>query len=650
MKQTLLQLEPIDVPLKNLLAWEGNVRTTEPDKSIHELAASIEAVGLLHSLVVEPTRRGKYPVIAGKRRLLALSLLHQQGKISAAYKVPCRLLPPGTDLTEISLAENVERQPCSPLDECAAFQTLIENGKSIADVAARFGYTEKTVQKRLALARLSPVLQDAFRAGSINLELLQAFTLTSDHQHQEQVWNNLPQWNRNPAHVRQLLSGGQIPATDPRARFVGLSAYEAAGGAVTRDLFHDEDGNGSYCSDAALLDRLAGEKLEQIAHQIQAEGWRWVEIRLQTDYNTLGEFRRLEGKPLPLPEKLEKQRVKLERKQADLVAQLQNAPEDLDDDKLADLEEACNAVEEQIDALDSQRTYEFSRKVKANCGVIVSVGDHGQPQCWYGLLRKEDQAIFDKSKTPKNADADPDDTALGTTANQEGQTRESVPETGYSAALIEALTLEKTAAIAAELSQQPSVALAAVVHSLVISVLGMELDLYYSDKVVQLSTRQVNLQPVEFSAAGKSLQAQQRAWLAQLPRSSEAQLWTWCLEQPSGTLLQLLAFCAALTINAVQTKTDSANNSRLAQANALASALHIDMNQWFTPTAANFFERVSKSQIQRALIEAGKTPDSSTTTFKKAQLAQFAETQIAGSNWLPQPLRITAPAVVETTE
>ncbi len=114
MKQTLQQLEPIDVPLKNLLAWEGNVRTTEPDKSIHELAASIEAVGPLHSVVVEPTQRGKYPVIAGKRRLLALSLLQQQGKITATYKVPCRLLPPGTDLTEISLIENIQREPCFP--------------------------------------------------------------------------------------------------------------------------------------------------------------------------------------------------------------------------------------------------------------------------------------------------------------------------------------------------------------------------------------------------------------------------------------------------------------------------------------------------------------------------------------------------------
>ena len=98
-----------------------------------------------------------------------------------------------------------------------------------------------------------------------------------------------------------------------------------------------------------------------------------------------------------------------------------------------------------------------------------------------------------------------------------------------------------------------------------------------------------------------------------------------------------------------QAKTDSTNNSRLAQGNALATALHIDMNQWFTPTAANFFERISKSQIQRALIEAGKTPDNSTTTFKKAQLAQFAETQIAGTGWLPQPLRLTSGAG-ETTE
>ncbi len=102
MKQTLQQLEALEVPLKNLVGWDGNVRITEPDASIHELAASINAVGLLHSLVIGPVQRGKFSVVAGRRRLLALSLLQEQGKITGTYKVPCRLLPAGADLTEVA--------------------------------------------------------------------------------------------------------------------------------------------------------------------------------------------------------------------------------------------------------------------------------------------------------------------------------------------------------------------------------------------------------------------------------------------------------------------------------------------------------------------------------------------------------------------
>jgi ParB family chromosome partitioning protein len=44
------------------------------------------------------------------------------------------------------------------LDECLAFQRLASKGKSIADIAAHFGYSEMLIERRLALARLSPVL------------------------------------------------------------------------------------------------------------------------------------------------------------------------------------------------------------------------------------------------------------------------------------------------------------------------------------------------------------------------------------------------------------------------------------------------------------------------------------------------------------
>lgn len=239
MSTNTYEFETADIPLKKLLAWNENVRTTSADESIGELAASIASLGLLQSLVVQRAPRGKFSVIAGKRRLQALSQLAEAGTVKPSFAVPCRIIVHDADLTEISLAENVQREPMHPADELEAFRQLIDRGKCVADVAARFGVTEAVVHRRLALARVSPALLQKYREGEMNLELLQAFTLTDDHGTQEQIWNELPSWDRNPHRVRSLLSKGDIPAGDKRVRFVGLSNYEAAGGAVKRDLFHD---------------------------------------------------------------------------------------------------------------------------------------------------------------------------------------------------------------------------------------------------------------------------------------------------------------------------------------------------------------------------------------------------------------------------
>jgi ParB family chromosome partitioning protein len=59
-------------------------------------------------------------------------------------------------------------------------------------------------------------------------------------------------------------------------RFVGLDTYEAAGGGIRRDLFAEGDA-GVYLTDAALLERLAQDKLAGIAAEVKAEGWAWVD-------------------------------------------------------------------------------------------------------------------------------------------------------------------------------------------------------------------------------------------------------------------------------------------------------------------------------------------------------------------------------------
>ncbi|WP_234851267.1 ParB/RepB/Spo0J family partition protein [Sinorhizobium meliloti] len=168
------------------------------------------------------------------------------------------------------------REEMHPVDQYEAFDALAKQGKDIADIAARFGTTETIVRKRLALARVSPILLQQFRDDDMSFAQLSAFTVSDDHERQMTVWNSLPSWNRDPHSIRRALTEEMIPATDKRVQFVGgLEAYEEAGGQVQRELF--DELNAGYAMDVALVEKLVAEKLETAAATVRAEGWKWVE-------------------------------------------------------------------------------------------------------------------------------------------------------------------------------------------------------------------------------------------------------------------------------------------------------------------------------------------------------------------------------------
>lgn len=273
--------ETKSIPLNRLVLWEGNVRKTAADTGIDELAASIEAHGLLNPLTVGGHFRKKHHVIAGGRRLRALNALAQKGKLPKDWAVPC-VVALDADHTELSLAENVVRVAMHPADQFEAWKALADQGQDTDRIAARFGVAESTVRKRLALARVSPALFALYREGEITLEALQAFTLTDDHARQDAVWEGLAEWQRHDARsIRQALTEGDVPSSDRRVQFVGLDAYEAAGGPVRRDLFEDR----GYVQDPSLLDRLAMEKLQALAGEVKGEGWAWTEARLSFSWD-----------------------------------------------------------------------------------------------------------------------------------------------------------------------------------------------------------------------------------------------------------------------------------------------------------------------------------------------------------------------------
>ena len=383
------EMQTLEIPLNKLLAWNDNVRVTGVEEGIGELADSIASVGLLQGLVVKKEPRGKYAVIAGRRRLMALSQLAADGVVKATMPVPCRVAPKDADLPEISLTENVVRVPMHPADEFEAFQRLITAGRSVADVAARFGVAEAVVLRRIALARVSPMLLSRYRNGELNLEMLQAFTLTDDHSAQEAVWNQLQQWDRKPQTVRQMLAGQDIPASDKRVRFVSLQNYESAAGLVRRDLFAEGEA-GTYIMDAAKLNRLVSEKLQAIAENTKAEGWKWVEIQPDIDHQAISRYRRVYAPELPLSPEEQAEIDELEQKRELLTDQLEEES-DADEGDVQEVYQHIDEIDHRIQAIRRSRKAAYSDEVKASCGVVISVGQNGEPAFVYGLLKKEDE-------------------------------------------------------------------------------------------------------------------------------------------------------------------------------------------------------------------------------------------------------------------
>ncbi len=77
----------------------------------------------------------------------------------------------------------------------------------------------------------------------MTLDQLMAFTVSGDHERQEQVFERLKgSYSKEPFTIRRMLTEGVVRASDKRARFIGLEDYEQAGGIIMRDLFQQDDG------------------------------------------------------------------------------------------------------------------------------------------------------------------------------------------------------------------------------------------------------------------------------------------------------------------------------------------------------------------------------------------------------------------------
>jgi len=144
---------------------------------------------------------------------------------------------------------------------------------------------------------------------------------------------------------------------------------------------------------------------------------------------------------------------------------------------------------------------------------------------------------------------------------------------------------------------------------------------------------------IDDSPACKLFAASTKAAVKGMPKQPE-KLWAWLMAKDQKSLLAILAVCAACTVDAVEKRRGADRATGLDHAAQLAAALKLDMTQYWQPTAAGYFGRVSKGLILDAVREAiGPGAAAKIDGLKKDAMAKRAETLLAGKGWLPALLR-----------
>ncbi|HEX8418481.1 MAG TPA: ParB/RepB/Spo0J family partition protein [Sphingomonas sp.] len=660
-----------DIPFNKLVLAQANVRRVKAGVSIEEMAESIVRRGLIQSLHVRAVldaqggETGMYEVPAGGRRFRALELLVKQKRLNKTAPVPCVIsdASSGILIDELSLAENIERAPLHPLDQYRAFQAMRDKGMTEEAIAAAFFVGVNVVKQRLRLVSVSPTLLDVYADDGMTLEHVMAFTVSPDHARQEQVWDALQHaYSREPFQIRRMLTESTVRAADKRALFVGIDAYEAAGGVVLRDLFESDDGG--WLQDAALLDRLAAEKLATIADEIAGEGWKWIEASVNLPYGVATGLRALAGTPIDLTEEergtIDALNAELERLEAE-YSQAEELPDEVDE-RLGEIETALAAFDE--------RPVHYAPADIARAGVFVSIGNDGGLLVDRGYVRPEDEApIADPDMD--SAGSDRTDAACDPTANLPatpvvqravitigGQPTDPVePEEveddmirPLPDRLLTELTAHRTLALRDAVAGNPHVAMTALLHKLVLDTFRHRSATGCLEATVRRVHFPVQPDAMQDSASAASIAGRHEGWKADLPQDDDA-LWTRLDALDGPSRMALLAHCVAFGVNALYEKpnpfsghgvTEHTLKVRLDQADRLARATGLDMvTAGWKPTVGNYLGRVTKPRILEAVREgAGERAAELIGHLKKGDMAKEAERLLDGSGWLPEPLRL----------
>lgn len=314
-----------------------------------------------------------------------------------------------------------------------------------------------------------------------------------------------------------------------------------------------------------------------------------------------------------------------------------------DDREFLKLEAEAEVLETQLKALQDALCV-WPPELMAQAGCVVFVGSKGTAEVKYGLIRPDDRSgMADAARQANEADG-------------AGESVVSMPSAKtrpvHSEKLTRRLTAHRVAAVQAELTARPDVALAALTAQLAQLIFRDDARSYHRPETVfaitaadSQSDLQAAAEDLQGSAAWARVQAERTSWAARLPQEMD-QVFPWLLTQEQATVIQLLTFTVAMTVTGIY-----GTEPERQRTDALAAALGLDMNKWWAATSASYFSHVSKACILDVVTEAvDANAASPLAALKKADAASGAEQTVAATGWLPACLRTRRAAEAATDE
>lgn len=639
------------IPLGKLRLSEANVRKNDSNLFIEEFAASIEAKGLLQNLIVVPAKKkGMFDVTAGGRRLRAFNFLLAGGKIDKGYEVPCRVLDiDAAEQSELSLIENIIRLDMTPTDEIRAYKHFINEGSDLDAIAKRFGRTRRFIEGRMRLADLADPIFAALEEGKITLDVAKAYATSPNHERQMLVWNELSNsWQGNQADsIRRMITNSAIRSNSPIARLANEAEYLAAGGRIERDLFTD-DASETWI-DPEIAQRIAGEKLQTFAAEVAiGSGYAWVRPVLETrvPYSASEELHQVHLEQPPLSDEEQVQADQLLETISALEVEGENIDED-DEVAGADFQARWDAATAAYDAIHDKPPV-IPDELKPNVGCFVTISVDGTPVIDSGLYSDKPMQRR-KAASPGGAEGN-------------GEPVGDNKPKPLSQKLVDELAVQRRDILAINLASNPAIALDYMIFA--IADAGHTYGSQAHGTTIRAPSPSLYLANYPESPA-HVLMADMRETLdtSWTEHDRTVDRFTAFSELDDDSKASWLSYCAARSLEAsmgAPRKPGQSGAEPIDLHDHLASLMAINAASHWRPTAANYFDRVSKQTLLAHINEVGgPTMAASFMGSKKGDLSASCERLFAGEtivapevkeaalSWVPAHMRFRALAQSE---